>query len=97
MHPPLYRPHPKCEEFVNALVNCHANFPFSKFMGYCNDDKAAMDICFREEKEETRHANMMKARSFDAKFEEHLALLKKAREHRDSQKLASESEDTKAV
>ena len=97
MHPPLYRPHPKCEDYVNALVTCHAEFPFSKFMGYCNDDKAAMDICFRKEKEEARFANMTKARSFDDKFEEHLILLKKAREHRDNLKIASEVEDTKAV
>ena len=87
MHPPLYRPHPRCEDMVNALVACHAEFPFSKFMGWCNDDKANMDICFRKEKEEMRSSNMDKARSFDQKFEDHLVLLKKAKEHRDSLKL----------
>jgi hypothetical protein len=40
-----------------------------KWFGACNDLKAAMDSCFREEKEEKRIANLKLARAFDESFE----------------------------
>ena len=42
----------------------------AKWWGGCNDVKANMDECFRQEKERKRSANLKKAREFDAKFEE---------------------------
>eukprot|EP00940_MAST-03C_sp_MAST-3C-sp2_P002235 g2235.t1 len=62
MHPPLHRPHPDCAEFVKALERCHAEKPFLKFLGACNDAKRAMDMCFREEKIAKRNKNFMKAK-----------------------------------
>ena len=80
MHPPLDRPHPDCQDFVEALNKCHKENEWKKFMGACNEPKALMDICFREEKERKRHANMLKAREFDAKFEAYMAASEKAEE-----------------
>ncbi len=51
MHPPLYRPHPLCEEVVQNLVRCHDDNPFKKYLGICNDAKYRLDECFRMEKE----------------------------------------------
>ena len=65
MHPPLYRPHPKCAALVDALVECHDNNVYGKFWGACNDQKAAMDACFKAEKDEKRRENLRKARAFD--------------------------------
>mgnify|MGYP001051325571 CR=1 FL=1 len=73
MHPPLDRPHPSCEEMVLALKKCHTDNEFAKFWGACNEPKALMDRCFREEKERARSANLAKARAFDRKFEAYLA------------------------
>ena len=65
MHPPLYRPHPKCAALVDALVACHDANVYGKFWGACNDQKAAMDACFKAEKDEKRRGNLRKARAFD--------------------------------
>lgn len=65
MHPPLHRPHPKCEQLVQALIACHDEHPYAKFWGRCNEAKAAMDWCFKEEKEERRRANFVKAKRFN--------------------------------
>ena len=69
MHPPLFKPHPKCEEVVQALVGCHEERSIAKFWGACNEFKVALDRCFIEEKEDRRRANMNKARSDQALFE----------------------------
>ena len=39
MHPPLFKPHPDCEELVKALVTCHEQNPTAKFWGACNDPR----------------------------------------------------------
>ena len=75
MHPPLFRPHPNCEDIVKALVACHEENKWGKFLGSCNDVKAQLDACFKSEKEEKRAANLKKARDFDERFERHLARL----------------------
>jgi COX assembly mitochondrial protein 2 len=69
MHPPLFKPHPKCEDVVKALVACHEDHSIRKFFGHCNQYKAALDKCFNEEKDERRHANMMVARENRARYE----------------------------
>lgn len=68
MHPPLFRPHPKCSHLVDKLVACHEESSIGKFFGACNDYKAMMDKCFKEEKEEMRRANFLKAKEFDDQF-----------------------------
>ena len=32
------------------LVNCHKDHSLAKFVGVCNPQKRALDLCFREEK-----------------------------------------------
>lgn len=51
MHPPLDRPHPRCQEAIDGLRNCHAEASKLKFWA-CNEVKAKLDRCFKEEKEE---------------------------------------------
>ena len=48
------------------------SYTIGKWFGACNDAKAALDQCFRREKEIRRRENMRKAREFDAKFEEYM-------------------------
>ena len=82
MHPPLYRPHPKCAALVDALVECHDANVYGKFWGACNDQKAAMDACFKAEKDEKRRENLRRARAFDA-----------ARARRQEERAAAAAED----
>ena len=69
MHPPLGRPHPQCGETVNLLLACHKENPFKKYFGACNDQKLALDTCFKAEKELKRKKNVEKARAFEKKRE----------------------------
>ncbi len=68
MHPPLDRPHPECGECIIALKKCHADNQYAKFWGACNDAKAELDWCFRQEKENKRKLNFDKAQAFDRAF-----------------------------
>lgn len=70
MHPSLYKPHPKCEHLIQALVACHEQYPMMKFFGQCNEFKAAMDTCFREEKVERRRLNLAKAREAEQRWKD---------------------------
>ena len=67
MHPPLLRPHPQCGHVVKLLVQCHEENKFAKYFGACNDQKVALDQCFRAEKELKRRQNLAKALKFEAK------------------------------
>lgn len=51
MHPPLDRPHPRCQDQINSLRECHAAGNKLKFWA-CNEVKSNLDKCFKEEKEE---------------------------------------------
>ena len=55
------------------LVQCHEERYVAKWYGACNSAKAALDECFRREKEAKRDANLLKAREWDRKFEVYLA------------------------
>ena len=57
MHPPLYKAHPLCQPEVEELVRCHAEKPYLKFFGACNDAKHWLDTCFREEKKLRKSLN----------------------------------------
>mmetsp|Transcript_7587 Transcript_7587/g.9924 ORF Transcript_7587/g.9924 Transcript_7587/m.9924 type:complete len:105 (+) Transcript_7587:100-414(+) len=50
MHPPLDRPHPDCQDVINALKACHAH-TWKKFTGGCNNAKTELDHCFKAEKQ----------------------------------------------
>ena len=80
MHPPLFRPHPKCSDFVDMLVKCHQENSFGKFFGACNEVKAEMDRCFKAEKEEKRRANMQRSREVEERFQRKLAELQSKRD-----------------
>ncbi len=49
MHPPLDRPHPMCQEEINAFQDCHETTSKMKFWA-CNEVKFAMDRCLKKEK-----------------------------------------------
>ena len=68
MHPPLDRPHPDCQAEIDSLLACHKNFPFTKFMGACNELKTNLDACFKMEKRRMRKANFRKAQAFKEKM-----------------------------
>ncbi|CAM9277129.1 unnamed protein product [Choristocarpus tenellus] len=76
MHPPLRKPHPRCQSVIDTLVTCHEENPYGKFWGSCNDAKVALDKCFYDEKEERRRANREKALAFDAEYARELDLRK---------------------
>jgi COX assembly mitochondrial protein 2 len=50
MHPPLDRPHPDCQEVIEALHRCHAQNS-KVFFWRCNDAKAELDKCLKVEKQ----------------------------------------------
>ena len=67
MHPPLDRPHPHCQHVIDALTTCHAENGVRKFFGACNAQKAALDACFKAEKESMRAANARAAKASKAR------------------------------
>lgn len=77
MHPPLFRPHPRCQKIVDLLLQCHEENPYAKYWGACNDPKIALDKCLRQEKEDRRKANAEKARKSKAAVEARIAEMKK--------------------
>ena len=48
---------PDCQDFVRMLTQCHDDNVFGKFLGACNGEKRALDLCFREEKERIAKKN----------------------------------------
>eukprot|EP01032_Pedospumella_encystans_P010277 gene10277-12029_t len=69
MHPPLFKDHPDCKHVVDDLVRCHQEKSIAKFFGACNEQKFALDRCFKDEKNVKRAENLAKARDFDKKWE----------------------------
>ena len=68
MHPPLSRPHPTCQDVINALQSCHEERSVAKWFGGCNTQKAALDLCFKQEKVDRRKVNSAKAKLSQARF-----------------------------
>ena len=63
MHPPLDRPHPDCQDVIEALQQCHTHW--SKYWGTCNDTKAQLDHCLKAEKKRLLselNANLVQAK-----------------------------------
>lgn len=46
-----------------------------KFFGSCNDAKAALDACFRAEKDHKRKQNLEKARADQKQFKEYMSTI----------------------
>lgn len=51
---------------IAALLRCHDENPVAKFVGVCGNAKAAMDKCFKKEKEKKRDENFRHAKASDA-------------------------------
>jgi len=71
MHPTLSGlSHPHCADLIDALVTCHETESFVKKWGFgvCNAPKAALDLCFREEKKMKRAANKEKKAAMTARL-----------------------------
>jgi COX assembly mitochondrial protein 2 len=58
---------------IEALVKCHSDHPIAKFRGICNEQKWALDRCFREEKVIKRKINQEKAKYWQEKFKQKMA------------------------
>lgn len=76
MHPPLDRPHPDCNDVIQELKSCHANNPYRKYLGVCNDIKFALDKCFKAEKH--RLLSEINAEELPKLHNEHAELIKEA-------------------
>eukprot|EP00884_Botryococcus_braunii_P011801 jgi/Botrbrau1/20621/Bobra.113_1s0046.1 len=77
MHPPLHlHKHPHCREEILAIVTCHKDHPYAKFWGACNEQKWALDRCFREEKAIKRSINLEKAKVDQERYKAKRALEK---------------------
>ena len=55
-------------QVIEALITCHEDHPVAKFFGVCNDQKWALDRCFREEKKTNRKKNQEKAKEERKRF-----------------------------
>lgn len=64
--------HPGCEEAIRALSNCHADNRFKKFLGACNNVKAALDRCLADEYLVRRELNAEKSRAEKERLKESL-------------------------
>ena len=58
--PPPRQAAPNVRQMLSA-PRCHEQNLYGKFIGSCNDAKAALDACFRAEKEARRRANFDKS------------------------------------
>lgn len=52
----------QCQEAIQDLKMCHKQRSFAKFLGACNDVKAALDKCLSDEYLVRREINAAKAK-----------------------------------
>lgn len=52
----------ECRKVIAQLHKCHAEHPYRKFFGACNDLKRALDQCLHKEYKERRTASFERAR-----------------------------------
>ena len=59
MHPPLhsYQHSEECRAVIQALVRCHADHPWRKFFGACNDLKRELNRCLQRDYIARRQSN----------------------------------------
>ncbi|GAA5964060.1 hypothetical protein JCM8115_000888 [Rhodotorula mucilaginosa] len=63
MHPPLAdHQQTMCSEVMKALQECHAQYPYLKFVAACNDQKHALNLCLREERLQRTRKNQEAAK-----------------------------------
>ena len=52
----------ECRKIIEQLHRCHAEHPYRKFFGICNDFKRALNRCLQKEYEEKQKANLERAK-----------------------------------
>lgn len=59
MHPDLatHLHSEECRQVIAQLYNCHAEHPYKKFVGACNDLKRALNRCLQKEYEVKQKLN----------------------------------------
>lgn len=64
MHPPLAENlhGEECRKVIEQLHKCHADHPYRKFLGACNDLKRALNRCLNKEYRERQAASLERAR-----------------------------------
>mmetsp|Transcript_29345 Transcript_29345/g.40543 ORF Transcript_29345/g.40543 Transcript_29345/m.40543 type:complete len:85 (+) Transcript_29345:94-348(+) len=74
MHPPLTPfNNPHCVQQIKDLKTCHEENRISKFWGVCNEQKDALDKCFRQQKKLKTALNLDRARKEQSRLAEKLA------------------------
>ena len=64
MHPNLadHLHSEECRKVIRELQKCHAEHPYRKFLGACNDLKRALNACLQKEYQERQTTNLEEAR-----------------------------------
>lgn len=52
----------ECRKVIEQLQKCHADHPYRKFFGACNDLKRALNRCLHKEYKERQSANLERSR-----------------------------------
>lgn len=52
----------ECRKIIEQLQRCHAEHPYRKFFGACNDLKRALNRCLHEEYKKRQTENLEQAR-----------------------------------
>lgn len=65
IHPPYTPFHLSPTQVIDALLECHQENPLSKFWGACNDQKYALDRCFRVRRSERKGGMEWKGGEYD--------------------------------
>lgn len=73
MHPQIVVGDHACDQFMVALIRCHEASWINRFIGACNDEKASLDRCLREDKKRKVKASVAKAREKRKVWEERCA------------------------
>lgn len=71
MHPSL-APHlhgDECKQVIEALRKCHADHPYKKFVGACNELKRALDACLYREYTTLQKKNLQQAYAVREKYQ----------------------------
>ena len=58
----------ECRKIIEQLHRCHAEHPFRKFFGVCNDLKRALNRCLQKEYEERQRTNFESAKKFKERY-----------------------------
>ena len=59
----------ECQKVIEALQKCHADHPYKKFLGACNDLKRALDSCLYREYKQTQKKNLQRSIDIKQKYQ----------------------------